>query len=137
MDDTGKKTPPSSGAIRDLAAVREGGYFGRSAAFLTQHGKEKIVAPVLEAALGCRVTHVTSFDTDLLGTFTRDIPRAGTQLEATRKKARLGMELAGLPLGVASEARAEIHRCIGCGHQVTVECPEKAAAAGRCDWCNP
>ena len=29
--------------------------------------------------------------------------RAGTQIEAARKKARLGMELAGLPLGLASE----------------------------------
>ncbi len=103
MNDTGKQTPPGSGAAGDLAAAGEGGYLGRSAAFLTQHGKEKIVAPVLEAALGCRVAHVTGFDTDRLGTFTRDIPRAGTQLEAVRKKARLGMELAGLPLGVASE----------------------------------
>lgn len=34
---------------------------------------------------------------------TRDIPRAGTQLEAARRKARLGMELSGLPLGIASE----------------------------------
>ena len=33
----------------------------------------------------------------------RDIPRAGTQIEAARKKARIGMELAQLPLGVASE----------------------------------
>ena len=59
--------------------------------------------PVLEPALGCRVERVTRFDTDLLGTFTRDIPRAGNQLEAARKKALLSMELAGLPLGLASE----------------------------------
>lgn len=52
MSATGKKTPPGSGAVRDLAAAGAGGYLGRSAAFLTQHGKEKIVAPVLEAASG-------------------------------------------------------------------------------------
>ena len=40
---------------------------------------------------------------DLLGTFTRDIPRAGMQLEATRKKVRIGMQLSGLSLGLASE----------------------------------
>jgi len=78
-------------------------YPGRRVAFLTQHGKEKVVAPTLEAALGCKVAHVTGYDTDLLGTFTRDIPRAGNQIEAARKKARLGMQLSGLSLGLASE----------------------------------
>jgi ribosomal protein S27AE len=80
-----------------------GRYLGRRVAFLTQHGKEKVVAPTLEAAFGCQVAHVTGYDTDLLGTFTRDIPRAGNQIEAARKKARLGMQLSGLPLGLASE----------------------------------
>jgi len=54
-------------------------------------------------ALACRVERVSGFDTDTLGTFTRDIPRIGTQLDAARKKARIGMELSGLPLGLASE----------------------------------
>lgn len=78
-------------------------YAGKRIAFLTQHGKEAVVGPVLEAVLGCRVERVDGFDTDTLGTFTRDIPRAGTQIEAARKKARTGMELSGLPLGLASE----------------------------------
>jgi hypothetical protein len=82
----------------------EGGtYSGREVALLTQHGKERVLAAALEPVLGCRVELVSGYDTDLLGTFTRDIPRAGKQLEAARKKARLGMELAGLPLGLASE----------------------------------
>ena len=72
-------------------------------ALLTQHGKECVIAPVLDAALGCRVERVGGFDTDTLGTFTRDIPRAGTQIEAARRKARIGMERSGLPLGLASE----------------------------------
>lgn len=80
-----------------------GVYGGRRIALLTQHGKERVIVPVLEPALGCRVERVAGYDTDLLGTFTRDIPRAGTQLEAARKKAHLSMELAGLPLGLASE----------------------------------
>ncbi len=78
-------------------------YRGRDVALLTQHGKEGVIAPILEEALACRVRRVAGYDTDLLGTFTRDIPRAGRQLEAARKKARIGMELAGLPLGLASE----------------------------------
>ena len=78
-------------------------YNGATAALLTQHGKERVILPVLDAALGCRIERVSGFDTDTLGTFTRDIPRPGTQLEAARKKARIGMELSGLPLGLASE----------------------------------
>lgn len=80
-----------------------GAYSGRQVALLTQHGKERVIAAVLEPTLGCHVTRVAGYDTDLLGTFTRDIPRAGTQIEAARKKARLGMQLVGLPLGLASE----------------------------------
>lgn len=78
-------------------------YAGRRIAFLTQHGKERVVVPVLEASTGCRVERVAGYDTDQLGTFTRDIARFGTQLDAARRKARIGMELSGLPLGLASE----------------------------------
>ncbi len=78
-------------------------YAGRRIALLTQHGKEAVIAPVLDGALGCRVERVAGFDTDTLGTFTRDIPRAGAQLEAARRKARIGMQLSDLPLGLASE----------------------------------
>ena len=78
-------------------------YSGERISLLTQHGKERVIGPVLERELGCRVEHVAGYDTDLLGTFTRDIPRAGTQLEAARTKARMGMELSELPLGLASE----------------------------------
>lgn len=78
-------------------------YAGQKIALLTQHGKERFIAPVLEPGLGCRVEHITGFDTDQLGTFTRDIARPGTQLEAARRKARMGMELSGLRFGLASE----------------------------------
>lgn len=78
-------------------------YQGRSVALLTQHGKERVIAPVLNPALGCLVERVAGYDTDLLGTFTRDIARAGSQLEAARRKARIGMDISGLSLGLGSE----------------------------------
>ena len=78
-------------------------YRGEHIALLTKHGKEQVIAPRFAAALGACVTLVESYDTDQFGTFTRDIPRNGTQLDAARRKARKGMELTGLPLGVASE----------------------------------
>jgi hypothetical protein len=78
-------------------------YRGQRVALLTQHGKQRVIAPVLARALGCHVALVTGYDTDLLGSFTRDIPRAGTQLDAARQKARIGMEISGIPRGLASE----------------------------------
>ena len=91
----------ASTAGDDVGVV--GVYAGQRIALLTQHGKERVIAPVLESALGCRVERVAGYDTDLLGTFTREIARLGTQHETARKKARIGMELSGLPLGLASE----------------------------------
>lgn len=72
-------------------------------ALLTRHGKERALAPVLESVLGGIVQRIDDFDTDTLGSFTREIPRAGTQIEAARKKARIGMTHAGLARGLGSE----------------------------------
>lgn len=82
---------------------KPGVYAGQQVALLTQHGKERVILPTLEPALGCQIQLVTGYDTDLLGTFTRDIPRQDTQLATARQKARIGMALSGLPLGLASE----------------------------------
>lgn len=78
-------------------------YQGCKVAFLTKHGKQNIVRKPLELALGCEIVHTDRFDTDHLGTFTRDIARAGSQLDAARKKAQLGMELTHASVGLASE----------------------------------
>lgn len=78
-------------------------YHGQRVALLTQHGKEALLGPLFHAELGCRVERVTGFDTDTLGTFTREIPREGSQLDAARRKARVGMDLGRCGLGLASE----------------------------------
>lgn len=89
--------------MQTTLSQRGGAYQGRQVALLTKHGKKRVIASVLDAVLGCRVELVEGYDTDLLGTFTRDIPRHGAQLKAAQIKARLGMDLAGLPIGIASE----------------------------------
>ncbi len=78
-------------------------YFGLQASLLTQHGKEAIISPELLSTNGLEVIHVNNYDTDKLGTFTRDIPRYGSQLDAARKKARIGMALSDTKIGIASE----------------------------------
>lgn len=78
-------------------------YAGRRMVLLTRHGKRAQIGPVLEAALGCTVELNEQFDTDRLGTFTREVARAGSQLEAARHKARLAIELGDCAFGLGSE----------------------------------
>ena len=78
-------------------------YRGRTAVLATTHGKERAVAPALERLPGLSVVVPSGIDTDALGTFTGEIPRRGSMQEAAIAKARLGMRLTGLPLGLASE----------------------------------
>jgi len=85
---------------------------GRRIVLITKHGKERVIKPTLEKATGCQVLLDTSFDTDQLGTFTREIARPGTQLEAARRKAQKGMELTGLDIGLASEGSFGPHPLI-------------------------
>jgi hypothetical protein len=72
-------------------------------ALLTQHGKERVIGPRLQDRLSADLVVIGDFDTDTLGTFTRDVPRVGTQLEAARRKAMLACERSGLPYGLGSE----------------------------------
>ena len=78
-------------------------YAHRQTAFLTQHGKESLIGPMLQAALGCQVVRAEGYDTDRLGTFSGEVPRLESQLQTARRKARIGMELLGTPVGLASE----------------------------------
>lgn len=84
-------------------APERGAYAGERISLLTQHGKERVIAPALEGPLGCTVELVSGYDTDQLGTFTRETPRHGSQLDAATRKARIGLALAGASVGVASE----------------------------------
>ena len=73
-------------AIARVQTQAFSGYDGRRIALLAQHGKERVIAPVLERALGCRVEVARGFDTDRLDTFTRDVPRAGASLANVRRE---------------------------------------------------
>jgi hypothetical protein len=79
------------------------GYLDKSVSLLTKHGKERVIGQEIGNHLGMRLVHVDNFDTDYFGSFTRDIPRTGDQYQAAYAKAKKGMELAGLKMGMASE----------------------------------
>lgn len=61
-------------------------YAGVRAVLATMHGKERVIAPLLEESLRLRVSLAAGLDTDRFGTFSREIARTGSQLEAARAK---------------------------------------------------
>ncbi|MCX7649170.1 MAG: hypothetical protein N2050_01280 [Flavobacteriales bacterium] len=63
-----------------------------SVAFLTRHGKERQVAPILAEA-GLQVQVAEGFDTDLWGTFSGEVARPAGQRETALLKARKALEL--------------------------------------------
>lgn len=79
-------------------------YRNKVAVLTTMHGKEQVIAPVLKDGLGLIVGLAMGVDTDRFGTFSRDIERTGSQLDAARAKIAAGFEYAPLArVGLASE----------------------------------
>jgi len=75
----------------------------------TMHGKERVIAPLVESELDLTVVVPKDFNTDHFGTFTGDIKRAGNQREACRTKALSAMTLTGTDLALASEGSFGAH----------------------------
>lgn len=78
-------------------------FVGRSAVIATMHAKEAVIAPLLQQSLGVQVMVPQGLNTDTFGTFTREVDRPGTQVEAARRKAETALELTGADIAVASE----------------------------------
>ncbi|MBW4689109.1 MAG: hypothetical protein KME40_29465 [Komarekiella atlantica HA4396-MV6] len=69
----------------------------------TMHQKERVIAPLLEQELGIKVKVPPNFNTDIFGTFTREVKRSGTQIIAARLKAEKALDVTGETLAIASE----------------------------------
>lgn len=76
------------------------------------HKKEMVMIPLFEKHLGVEIVVPSRFDSDKFGTFTREIKRAGNQLEAARAKAHAAMLSEGVDLAVASEGSFGAHPSI-------------------------
>jgi hypothetical protein len=76
---------------------------GRKLIIATKHSKEKVIAPLLEKALGVTCSVHENCDTDIFGTFTGEIERKLDPISTARQKCLMAMDLAGCDLGVASE----------------------------------
>lgn len=84
-------------------------FTNRVAVLATMHQKEKVIAPVLEQELGIKVIVPRNFNTDVFGTFTREVQRPGTQIAAARLKAKKALALTGETLAIASEGSFAPH----------------------------
>lgn len=87
-------------------------YQGRRAVLTTMHRKGAAIAPPLQNKLGLKVEVNPGINTDLLGTFTREVAREKNMLETAIEKARLGMKQSRQSLGIASEGSFGAHPSI-------------------------
>ena len=75
---------------------------GEVAAIATKHRKQRQFGPPLARLAGLDVV-VAEVDTDLLGTFSGEVPRPGSPLETVRRKAQWAIDHCGARFGLASE----------------------------------
>lgn len=78
-------------------------YRDRSACLTTKHGKAHAIAKAVRSVLGLQLFTPTKLDTDIFGTFSGEIPRRSSARDVCEKKARFGMAVTGLALGIANE----------------------------------
>jgi hypothetical protein len=69
----------------------------------TKHEKEKFLVPVFSKRLGVTCVVPKNLDTDLLGTFTGEVPRLLQPKEAAKRKCSLAFELVTADLAIANE----------------------------------
>jgi len=77
-------------------------YKGCCVFLTTKHQKANALSPPFASILGAHVREYV-VDTDQLGTFTGEIPRKGTALDAVIKKCRMSIENLNAEFAVASE----------------------------------
>ena len=79
-------------------------YHGVIAVLTSMHAKERVIDPILRSDLGLDVLVARGVNTDRFGTFTREVERAGSQLEAAKAKIVAGFQaVPSAKVGIASE----------------------------------
>ncbi len=88
-------------------------FSGRSAILGTQHGKQEVIAPLLESSLGLQVEVLDAFDTDRFGTFSGEVARVRNARDTVRAKALAALaEAPHAAFGAASEGSFGPHPAI-------------------------
>jgi len=86
---------------------------GARAVLATMHGKERAIAPLAARFLGLAVEVPAGLDTDMFGTFSREVARPGTPLDAARAKIAAAFALVpDAGVGIASEGSFGPHPAV-------------------------
>ena len=87
-------------------------YNNRVAILATMHNKEKVISPLLKEHLGINLIVPQGLNTDVFGTFTREIKRPDTQIITARLKAKKALEMDDEEIAIASEGSFAPHPLI-------------------------
>lgn len=82
----------------------------------TKHGKESVIAPLLEKNLGVKCFVAKHIDTDVFGTFSGEVERELSPLETARSNCQISMERNECDLAISSEGTFGPHPLIGFVH---------------------
>ncbi|MDX1349389.1 MAG: DUF6671 family protein [Putridiphycobacter sp.] len=85
---------------------------GRTLVIATKHKKESVIAPLLEETLSVKCMVPKNIDTDIFGTFSKEVERPLSPIDTARKKCFLAMEMTGEDLALASEGSFGQHPSI-------------------------
>jgi ribosomal protein L37E len=105
-----------------------GPYRNRTFAIATMHAKERAVARPLRRRLGAELIVARDINTDLFGTFTGEVARQGTMIDAARAKAHAAIDATGLPAGLGSEGSFGPHPALpflAAGREILLLCDRK------------
>ncbi|MBJ7429162.1 MAG: hypothetical protein JHD28_09430, partial [Bacteroidia bacterium] len=75
----------------------------RKIVIATKHKKEQVIAPLLLEEFNINAIICEQLDTDQLGTFSGEIERNLSPIEAAKRKCYMAMELTQCDLAIASE----------------------------------
>ena len=77
---------------------------GRNIVISTMHGKHHVMKPLIKQFLDIQTVIVPEINTDMFGTFSREIKRPDDAMTTLRKKIMKGLEISGGTLGSMAKA---------------------------------
>ncbi|MHA8104720.1 DUF6671 family protein [Aquirufa nivalisilvae] len=84
-------------------------YQGKPLIIATKHRKEEVIGPLLQKEFGFQYFASNQIDTDLLGTFSGEIERNVSHIQAAREKCQMAMEIHGVDVALSSEGSFGAH----------------------------
>lgn len=97
-------------------------YTNKNILLVTQHMKEKAIAPLFEKEFGAKITVTQTIDTDQFGTFTKIKKRKKSQRITAKNKAKLGIKKYNYDIALASEGSFFKHPLTGITWNVELVC---------------